>query len=59
MCFICRKCDEVLKETEKFSENLSVTENWLVTGVVEFMCADFKYILSYEIQRFRILKRSI
>ena len=32
-CFVCRNYEKVLKETGKFSDNIRVTENGLVSGV--------------------------
>ena len=32
-CFVCRNYDNVLVETGKFSDNIRVTENGLVSGV--------------------------
>ena len=37
-CFVCGDFDKILMETGKFSDNIRVTENGLVSGVllVEF-----------------------
>ena len=32
-CFVCRNSDKVLVETGKFSDNIRITENGLVSGV--------------------------
>ena len=37
-CFVCWDYDKILMETGKFSDNIRVTENGLVSGVDRIMC---------------------
>ena len=38
-CFVCGEYDKILMETRKFSDNIRVTENGLVSGVDKKECS--------------------